>query len=524
MRRRSLLQAAALLAAPAIARGDGARVLKFIPYTDLATLDPVVTSNYAVRNHALMVFDTLYGVDDAYIPRPQMVAGHVVEDDGRRWTITLREGLRFHDGEPVRARDAVASIRRWAVHDILGIALAGLTDELSAPDDRTIRFRLKSPFPLLPYALGKTVGTILPVMPERLALSDPGKPVAEMVGSGPYRYLAGERLQGALNAYARFEGYVPRGDGEAALLAGPKIAHFDRVEWHTIPDLATAAAALQTGEVDWWEQPSPDFIPVLRRQAGIRLDMLDREGMFRYVRLNCLQPPFNNAAVRRAAMAGISQADIVAAVVGTDPAMARIPVGFFAPDSPMASAVGMGAMREPPDREAARRMLEAAGYAGQTTVVSVAATVPALLAAGEVVAEAWRRIGFEIRFEALEIAAAIQKIGSKAPVEQGGWSGSVDGFAGVAARDPAMIPNMRAVGAAGIYGWPDIPELATLRERFIATPDLAGQQAICREIQRVCFTEVPYIPAGICLQPTAYSAKLSPPLRGVPLFYGLRRG
>src|ERR1700728_2040338 len=116
MHRRGLLTAgvagAAVLAAPRIARSEAARVLKFIPQSDLATLDPHFTTASVTREHGLMVFDTLYGMDNAYRPQPQMVEGHVVGDGGRLWELTLRDGLRFHDGMPVLARDAVASIRR----------------------------------------------------------------------------------------------------------------------------------------------------------------------------------------------------------------------------------------------------------------------------------------------------------------------------------------------------------------------------------------------------------------------------
>jgi len=305
MQRRSFLAAAAALAAPRLAAAQGARTLKFVPYTDLAGLDPIVTGNYSVRNHAMMVWDTLYGVDETYAAQPQMVEGHTVDHDGRTWTLTLRENLRFHDGEPVLAKDCVASIRRWSARDSLGRALLEQTDELSAPDDRTLRFRLKAPFPLLPFALGKHVGNVMVVMPQRLAETDPAKPVPELIGSGPYRYLAAERLQGALNAYARFAGYVPRPAGSASLLAGPKIAHFERVEWHTIPDASTAVAALQKGEMDWIEQPSPDHLDSLKRMDSVALDILDPAGSYRYVRLNHLTPPFNDAAVRRAALAAI---------------------------------------------------------------------------------------------------------------------------------------------------------------------------------------------------------------------------
>ena len=103
----------------------------------------------------------------------------------------------FHDGTKVLARDCVASIRRWGARDGFGQALLAATDEISAPDDRTIRFRLKYPFPLLPDALAKTPPSMCPIMPERLASTDPYKQVSEMVGSGPYRYKPDERVPGS---------------------------------------------------------------------------------------------------------------------------------------------------------------------------------------------------------------------------------------------------------------------------------------------------------------------------------------
>ena len=187
MQRRSFLQAGltASIAAPTIARSQGAKVLKFVPQADLAVLDPVYATAYVTRNHAFLVYDTLYGLDENYRPDPQMVEGHVVEDSGRLWTLTLRDGLMFHDGSKVLARDAVASIQRWAARDAFGASLLAATDELSAPNDRQIRFRLNKPFPTLPLALGRGSNTMLPVMPERLARTPGSQQVTEMVGSGP---------------------------------------------------------------------------------------------------------------------------------------------------------------------------------------------------------------------------------------------------------------------------------------------------------------------------------------------------
>jgi hypothetical protein len=247
MDRRHLL---ASLAAPALAQSARSRTLRFIPIADLGPIDPIITTTYITRNHAYLVWDTLYGLDAEYRPQPQMAAGHSVEQEGRLVRIALRDGLMFHDGTPVRARDAVASIRRWGARDGLGQTLMATTDELSAPDDTTILFRLKRPFPLLFDALAKTSPPVCFIMPERLAETDPATPIREAIGSGPYRFLADERISGARVAYARFDGYRPREDGTPSGTAGPKRAWFDRVEWQVIPDASTAAAVAGPGGVD----------------------------------------------------------------------------------------------------------------------------------------------------------------------------------------------------------------------------------------------------------------------------------
>src|SRR3984885_5663324 len=184
MRRRTFLAAsAATLALPSVGRAQKQQVLKFIAQSDLAILDPIWTTAYVTRNHGYMVFDTLYGQTgqkDGFKATPQMLAGHLVDDEGKTWKLTLRDGLIWHDGERVLARDCVASIKRWSKRDAFGDALITVTDELSAPADRTIQFRLKKPFPLLPTALGKSPSLMCAMMPERLASTDPFKQITEV--------------------------------------------------------------------------------------------------------------------------------------------------------------------------------------------------------------------------------------------------------------------------------------------------------------------------------------------------------
>src|SRR5438132_6645403 len=332
MRRRDLLNAGlaatAALAMPRPARAEKAKTLVFVPTSDLAVLDPVVTFNRPTRNYAYLVFDTLYGLDTNWQAQPQMVLGHEADDDGLTWNLRLRDGLRFHDKEPVFARDVVASIRRFAPRISFATALMAAMEELSAPDDRTVRFRLKRPFPHLPEALAGPGGTVPVIMPERLAATSPYQPVKEIVGSGPYRFLADEHVSGARAAFARFEEYRPRDGGAVGFTSGPKVTHFDRVEWVTL-DPFSAQAALSRGEIDWWESPPRDLADQIGRDRNITLvsHYMPAMGILRF---NQLYPPFDKPEARRALLGAVDQAEAMTAVAGADKANWLDGIGLFA--------------------------------------------------------------------------------------------------------------------------------------------------------------------------------------------------
>ena len=528
VKRRTLLRAgtAALamgLARPATVRAAGARVLKFIPQADLAVLDPVWTTAYVTRHHGMMVFDTLYGTDAGFQPQPQMVAGATTGADGKEWNLTLRDGLKWHDGTPVLGRDCVASIQRWGKRDAFGQALMAATDELSAPDDKTIRFRLKQPFPLLPIALGKVSVVICPMMPERLAKTDPFTQVTEMVGSGPFRFKADERVPGARVVYERFEGYVPRSGGTPEWTSGPKVAHFDRIEWNVIPDAATAMGALQNGEADWWEQPTFDLLPLLRKTSNLVLETLDPTGSPSMLRFNQLFPPFDNAAIRRALLGAVDQADFMTAVAGTDPSGWRDKVGFFPPGSPLASDVGMQVLEGPRDLNKVKKDLAAAGYKGEKIVVMVASDFPVLNAMGQVGADMLQQVGMNVDLQVTDWGSVVQRRASRKPPDQGGWSVFFTAFGGVDQYTPAGHLGLRGNGTDGWFGWPTEPKLEELRAAWFAAPDLAAQKKIGEAIQAEAFKSVPYLPLGEYFQPTAHAKSISGVLKGMPLFWNVSK-
>ena len=522
-RRRFVTAAAGALAAPMLARGAAANVLRFVPQTDVAVLDPIWSTTYPTRDHAFMVFDTLFGMNGHYASSPQMAAGAVAEEDGKRWRITLRPGLRFHDGSPVLARDCVASIKRWGARDAFGQALMAATDEVAAPDDRTIVFRLKAPFPLLPDALGKAPPSVCAIMPERLALTDPFKQVTEMVGSGPFRFKADERVPGSLLVYEKFDGYVPRDDGAAEWTSGPKVVHLDRVEWHIIPDSSTAFAALTRGEVDWWWVPDADLVPALQAASGgVVTRHNDPTGLIGTLRMNHLQPPFDNPALRRVVLAAVVQSDFMQAVAG-DPANWRDGVGIFCPGTPLASEAGMEVLTGPRDMAKLRQAVAASGYRGERVVVLGASDIPSSKALSDVGQDLLKRLGLNVDYQVSDWGTLVQRRAKMDPVDAGGWSVFHTYWSGLDQFTPAGHVFLRANGKSAAPGWPTSPELESLRAQWFTAPDLQAQKAIATKMQLQAFADVPYVPLGQELPFTAFSKRVQGVLEGsVPVFWNVR--
>jgi peptide/nickel transport system substrate-binding protein len=526
MKRRQFLatSAAATLAAPAVRAAGDPKVLKFVPQADIALLDPHFAPALVTRNHAYLVYDTLYGVDDQARPKPQMAAGHVIEDDGKTWKITLRDGLKFHDGAPVLARDCAASLLRWSKRDVYAVSVFQQVDEVSAISDNVLQFRLKRPFRLLADLLGKQNPFAPCIMPERLAKAAPSQQVTEVVGSGPYRFVAAERVPGSRAVYEKFDGYVPRPDGKPEGSTGPKIAYIPRIEWHTIPDPATAAAALQAGEVDWWEQPTTDLLPLLRKHKDVVVDIVDTLGYVSVMRFNHLLPPFDKPAIRQALLGAFSQKDMMGAVAGEDPRMSRTGVGFFTPTSPFANDAGMEVLNAPRDLAKVKRDLAAAGYNGERFNMLVPTDLPAINAMSEVAGEVFRKLGMNLDYVTADWATVAARLNSQEPIDKGGWNLNANYAPGFSQMSPAAHGFMRGLGRTSLFGWPDMPKVEALRSAWIDATDPEEQKRLCREIQTQCFVDVPYIPLGAFFFAGAYRKDLTGIIKGgIPVFYNVRR-
>lgn len=517
---KSALAGATALAAPRIALGADAKTITFCPHADLASLDPVWTTADITRNYSLAVFDTLYGYDAQFNVQPQMVAGHTTSADGRQWDLTLRDGLKFHDGAPVLARDCIATIKRFGARNPFGQALMTRVDEMSAPSDKVIRFRLNKPFPLLRTALAEVYCAI---MPERLAMTDPMKQIPEAIGSGPFKFAASERIPGSRVVFTRNADYVPRADGVPSFNAGPKIAYVDRVVWNFIPDAATASAALSQGELDWWENPTIDLVSTLKRDKNLVVEVKDRTGEIGCLRFNHLYPPFNDPAVRRVVVAAMDQKEIMTTYAGADPSLIKTDVGIFVPGTPMASTVGVEVTRGPKDYAKLKQQLAGTSYKGEKIVVLAASTLPNIWAEAQVASDTLTRIGFNVDFQALEWGTVVQRRASKEPADKGGWNIFYTYLGGFGNISPAPDIAIRGNGTAAWFGWPNNPKMEELYAAWFEAPDLAAQKKICEQMQVVFWQDPPYAPLGMYDQPTAFHSYLKDVRDGWPQFYGVKK-
>ena len=524
MQRRDVLKSAfagaAALAAPHIASGQGKNVLRFVPHADPVSFDPVWTTADITRNYSLAVYDTLYGVDAQLQPQMQMVAGEKIEDGGTLWELTLRDGLKFHDGTPVLARDCVASIKRGAQRDPLLNVMAQRLDEISAPSDKVIRIKLKRPFGLLRDALS---GAPASIMPERVAKVDGNTQITEVIGSGPYRILTDERVPGAKVVFAKFADYVPRPGPDATFTAGPKVAHFERVEWIIQSDSATISAALTNNEIDWWEFPAIDLLPSLKRDKNLITKTIDPYGSIGCLRFNQLNAPFDKVAVRRAVMSAVSQDEFMQAYAGAEPSIIKNPVGLFSSGSPLATNVGTEAVgRLAKNFDQVKKDLAAAGYNGEKVVLLGPTTIPVLHAYSQVTADLLARIGMNVDYQALEWGTVVQRRASKEPISKGGWNIFMTNLGGSGNVSPAAASAIRS-GQAAWFGWPDMPAMEALRDKWLDAGNLAEQKSIALDMQKLMFQEAPYVPLGYYAGPTIHRNSITGIRDGFPQMYGVKR-
>jgi peptide/nickel transport system substrate-binding protein len=322
--------------------------------------------------------------------------------------------------------------------------------------------------------------------------------------------------------FERFPDYAPRQEPNS-WLSGGKHMLLERIEWIVMPDPGTASAALQNGEVDWWEIPMADLVPVLKKNRNVMVDIADPLGNIASFRMNHLHPPFNDVRARRAILTAMSQEDYMRAVVGDDALWKPLP-GFFTPGTPLYSEDGGEILKGPRRLDAAKRLLADSGYSGQPVTCVVAQDLQITKAQGEVTADLLRRLGMNVDFAAVDWGTNAARRAQKSPPGQGGWQMFHTWHAGAVCIDPSSYTAIRANGDKAWFGWPTSTKVEAEIAAWYEARNLDEEKAAIARLNKAAFEDVVYAPTGFFLAYQAWRNSVGGIVKGpLPFFWGVSK-
>ena len=523
--RTPLLAAAAMLfAAPALAPASAETVLRAAMHADVRTLDPHWTTQTIAGIHGMIVYDTLFGVDDDDVPHPQMVGDYSVSDDGLRYSFTLRDGLKWHDGTKVTTADVIASLRRWGQRDQAARAMFAHLDKMEAVDDKTFTMTFKAPYGLVLETLGKT-GTMVPIiMREQDARKGNDDQVTEAIGSGPFMMKKDEWVPGSRTVYVKNPHYVPR-EGKSSAFAGAKIPKVDRIELVWIDDNQTRMQALIAGEIDILEQPSVDYLPILESDPNVKVIRTGPiDSHWGTVRINHLHPPFDKPEMRQALFHLVNQEDYLRAIVG-NPEYYRTCHSYITCGTTYADETGKEVMADYNPKKA-YELMKAAGYKDEPIYVLAATNHHTITPASQVLLTAMREAGLNVNAVSIDWGSVVARRANRSKPEAGGWHIFVTTSTGSSSTNPALNTWLGANCDNANVGWPCDEELEKLRGDFAFARNVEQRKVVARKIQERAKHVVPYIIFGQWTQPLAYrSDKIKGiiPVSGTTVLWNIER-
>ena len=483
--------AVAILGFSAGAQAD--KTLRVVMHSDLKILDPIWTTAYIVRNHGYMVYDTLFATDESGEVKPQMVDKYDASADQLTHTFTLRDGLLWHDGQPVTAEDCVASIKRWGAKDATGQKLMTFVASMEVVDAKTFVIKLKEPTGLLLLGLGKPSSAVPFMMPKRVADTDPNTQISDFTGSGPFVFKRDEWKPGDKTVYVKFDKYKPRAE-PASGLAGGKVVKVDRVEWRAISDHSQAVNALLAGEIDLIEAPPHDLLPLALSDSNVKMFDWNPLGNQFTFRVNWLHKPFDNPKVRQALFYAFNQEDFLKAVVG-DPKYYKVCKSFAPCGTAFSSEAGMDGLLTS-DFKKAQELLKEAGYDGTPIVLMHSTDLQVLTNLAPVAKSLMEKAGFKVDMQSMDWQTVVSRRSKKDAPTAGGWHGFLTSWVSADITNPIFTGFMNAGCDKAMFGWPCDADMEKLRDQFARETNPAKQKEIAAAVQVHNTKVVTHLPLG----------------------------
>jgi len=500
-----LVGAALTAVAPASAQQT---VLRVVPHSNLAVLDPIWTTAYMSRNHGYMIYDTLFGTDEKGVIKPQMVESWTESPDHRLWTFKLRKGLEFHDGKPVTPDDVIASLQRWGKRDAMGSALFQFVQRMDSPAPDTFRIFLGEACGFMLEALGKPSSNVPFIMPKRVADTDPFKQIEEYVGSGPYIFKADEFKPGDKAVYLKNTKYVPRSEAPSGTTGGKRV-YVDRVEWNlALRDTQAQVSALQKGEIDIIESLGFDHFETVKKDDTLQMPKYATYGLQYMARFNHLNKPFDNPKVREAAVAAFSQEAFLRAQVGVKELYK--PCGsMFICGTPYGSTAGSDIQMKS-NMKKAQDLLKSSGYDGTPIVLMKPTDLASIQKLPDVGAQLLRQAGFKVDLQAMDWQTLVGRRAKKDPIDKGGWHMFMTAWQAFDVWSPIANPTTDTRGEKSTwFGWATDDKMVTLRNQFMRATDEAEKKKLADQMHARMYEIGTHVILGEFNQPMAARKNIS---------------
>ncbi|UVC15386.1 ABC transporter substrate-binding protein [Mesorhizobium onobrychidis] len=459
--------------------------------------DPVITVSQTTTDHAAAIYDTLFALDSKFMPQPQMVGKWGASDDKKTYTFELRDGLGWHDGNSVTAADCVASIRRWGQVDPGGQLIMERASDISKKDDKTFTIALKEPLGLLPNLLAN----LLYVMREKDADKPATEAVTTNIGSGPFKFNQAAARPGASLTYDRNDKYLPRQEPVDGL-AGGKVVKVDRVIWENIGDAQTAIAALQAGEIVFYLTPPADLFPAIESDPNLELQVLYKHGQDFFLRINCLQKPFDNLKARQAMLHLVDQKAFLQ-ILSSNQKYTNTVTSFFGSGNPVSNDENTGWFKKGGDPEKAKQLFKEAGYAGEKVVILQPTDWSDASNTSQLLADALRKIGIDSELAPSDWSGLVARRSNKNAIENGGWSIFITSDTDFARGEPMTTSHLALNGEKAWYGWPQNDEYEALRAKWADVETVDERKALARKMQGIAWDYVPEVLLGQFTAPIA---------------------
>lgn len=520
MKKTVLLALCLLLAAgAAFAGGQGDKpaaaggVLKAAMTTNPQSLDEYSSSANATRQVSIYVYETLFTIGEAYETIPQLAESYTQSADRLVYTIKLRSGVKFHNGDTMDAADVKASIERFLNAPLAGGRFKALKS-IEVVDPLTVRMTLTEDINL-PAQLALPSRPV--IMPKEIAekYMKATLEAQDVIGTGPYRLL--EWKPDVYVRMGKFADYVPDSRyKDYQGFGGKRIPLFDEIQFVPVTEAAARIAGLETGQFDFAEAIPVTSYESISQKPGIRpIIMKPRWNIM--LELNQGEPPMDKVAFARALVYALDMEKVMQAVTGGNKQFYRLDPGVFAREAAYFSEAGSKDIYNKKDLAKVKQLLAEVGYKGEPIIYLVNKDFEWMYKACLSLEQQWKEAGINIQMEWFDWASQIKKAQTRKGwhINQTGWSPRLD---------PSQLEGPLHSSSVGAYNYNNPKMDALLAELRKGLP-LKDRQKLMDQVQQLIWEDVAVIKIGDYFELEAVSTKLPDyrPFYTIPRFWNMER-